>query len=231
MKTATKSAPTKSTTKNSIKTNGRQTSPGAENGLRKLLEEGLKDIYWAEKALTKAIPKMIKKATSAELVEALNEHLSVTTEQVARLEEVFETMGKKSQAKKCEAMEGLIKEATQIMEESEEGVLRDAGIIAAAQKVEHYEIATYGTLKAWAKTLGEEDIATLLEETLNEEKEADEKLTQVAESSINIAASEGGDDDMEMEDDEEEVDVDEVEEVDEMEEVGKSKASTKSKRK
>ena len=166
-----------------------EAKPGAAQGLRDLFEDELKDIYWAEKALTKAIPKMIKNSTSEELVTALKEHLAITEEQVTRLEQVFESVGTKAQAKKCEAMDGLIKEAEEIMESTEKGVVRDAGIISAGQKVEHYEIATYGTLSAFAKILGEDDAVSLLEETLNEEKEADEKLTEVAESSINIEAA------------------------------------------
>ena len=158
--------------------------------LMKLFEEELKDIYWAEKALTKAIPKMIKNATSAELIEALENHLLETEEQVKRVEQVFELTGKKAVAKKCEAMEGLIKEAEEIMEECEEGAMRDAGIISAGQKVEHYEIASYGTLRQFAETLGLADATALLEETLNEEKVADEKLTEVAVSAINVEASE-----------------------------------------
>jgi len=158
--------------------------------LMKLFEEELKDIYWAEKALTKAIPKMVKNATSAELIEALENHLLETEEQVKRVEQVFELTGKKAVAKKCEAMEGLIKEAEEIMEECEEGAMRDAGIISAGQKVEHYEIASYGTLRQFAETLGLADAAALLEETLNEEKVADEKLTEVAVSAINVEASE-----------------------------------------
>jgi len=157
--------------------------------LHKLFEEELKDIYWAEKALTKAIPKMVKKATSDELIEALEDHLEETEGHVQRCEQVFEMLGKSAQAKKCEAMDGLITEAEDIMEESDEGVMRDAGIISAAQKVEHYEIATYGTLRTFAKTLGLNDIADLLEETLIEEKNADETLTEVAESVINIKAA------------------------------------------
>jgi len=160
--------------------------------LMKLFEEELKDIYWAEKALTKAIPKMVKNATSAELIEALENHLLETEEQVKRVEQVFELTGKKAVAKKCEAMEGLIKEAEEIMEECEEGAMRDAGIISAGQKVEHYEIASYGTLRQFAETLGLADAAALLEETLNEEKVADEKLTEVAVSAINVEASEEG---------------------------------------
>ena len=160
--------------------------------LMKLFEEELKDIYWAEKALTKAIPKMIKNATSADLIEALENHLMETEEQVKRAEQVFELTGKKAVAKKCEAMEGLIKEAEEIMEECEEGAMRDAGIISAGQKVEHYEIASYGTLRQFAETLGLTEAAALLEETLNEEKVADEKLTEVALSAINVEASEEG---------------------------------------
>ena len=158
--------------------------------LMKLFEEELKDIYWAEKALTKAIPKMIKNATSADLIDALENHLMETEEQVNRVEQVFELTGKKAVAKKCEAMEGLIKEAGEIMEDCEEGAMRDAGIISAGQKVEHYEIASYGTLRQFAETLGLAEAVALLEETLNEEKIADEKLTEVALSAVNVEASE-----------------------------------------
>jgi ferritin-like metal-binding protein YciE len=159
--------------------------------LMKLFEEELKDIYWAEKALTKAIPKMIKNATSEELIEALENHLKETEEQVKRVEQVFEILGKKANAKKCEAMEGLLKEAEEIMEECEKGAMRDAGIISAAQKVEHYEIASYGTLRQFAETLGLEDAADLLQTTLEEEKAADQKLTEVAVSAVNVEANEG----------------------------------------
>ena len=157
--------------------------------LMKLFEEELKDIYWAEKALTKAIPKMIKNATSKELIQALEDHLEETKEQVTRVEQVFEVIGKKATAKKCEAMEGLIKEAEAIMEECEEGPMCDAGIISAGQKVEHYEIASYGTLRQFAETLGLDEAAELLLTTLNEEKAADEKLTEVALSAVNVEAS------------------------------------------
>lgn len=158
--------------------------------LMKLFEDELKDIYWAEKALTKAIPKMIKNASSEELIEALEDHLSETEEHVSRAEEIFEMLGKKAVAKKCEAMAGIIKEAGEIMEDCEEGAMRDAGIITAGQKVEHYEIASYGTLRAFADLLGLNDAAELLEQTLNEEKAADEKLTEVAVSAINLQAAE-----------------------------------------
>jgi len=173
-----------------MKTNsksGKSSSKVAE-GLRDLFIDELKDIFWAEKALTKAIPKMIKKSTSQDLIDALENHLEVTKGHVERCEKVFDILGKPARAKKCEAMEGLTKEAEEIMESTEEGVVRDAGIISAAQKVEHYEIASYGTLCAFAKTLGENEIADLLADTLKEEREADEKLTQVAESSINEEA-------------------------------------------
>jgi ferritin-like metal-binding protein YciE len=196
--------------KSSTKTSSQNGTTGPRNkkapaqadvatGLRDLFEDSLKDIYWAEKALTKAIPKMIKKASSEELVAALTEHLEVTKGQVARVEEVFSTLGVKAQAKKCAAMEGLIKEGEEIMEETEEGMVRDAGIIAAAQKVEHYEIATYGTLCAFAKILEETEAGELLMETLNEEKEADSTLSEVAESSINIQAAEADEEEDEEE--------------------------------
>jgi ferritin-like metal-binding protein YciE len=162
----------------------------AAEDLRSLFEEQLKDIYWAEKALTKALPKMAKNATSPELVDALNEHLEVTRSQVQRVEEVFGMIGKKAQAKKCDAMEGLIKEGESILEDTQPGAVRDAGIIGACQKVEHYEIATYGTLASFATLLGEDEAAATLHEILAEEKEADETLTGVAESAINIDAME-----------------------------------------
>ncbi|AWA30306.1 hypothetical protein HYN48_09535 [Flavobacterium magnum] len=166
----------------------------AAEGLGELFEDGLKDIYWAEKALTKALPKMAKNATSAELVTALQDHLTQTETHVQRLEQVFAAIGQKAVAKKCDAMDGLIKEGEGIMEETELGVVRDAGIIAASQKIEHYEIATYGTLAAFAKTLGHDEALQLLVATLDEEKQADALLTQIAESHINLDAA---DEDME----------------------------------
>jgi ferritin-like metal-binding protein YciE len=191
-----KSTPSKS---NGSQTGNKTGSKGAQKndpkvaqGLRDLFEDELKDIYWAEKALTKALPKMAKNATSEELVSAINDHLEVTKGHVQRLEESFKILGKAARAKKCEAMEGLVKEAEGIMEDTEEGVVRNAGIISAAQKVEHYEIASYGTLCAFAKTLGENEVASLLQQTLDEEKEADQALTQIAESSINVEAEQQG---------------------------------------
>ena len=158
-----------------------------------LLEEELKDIYSAEKQLLKALPKMAKKASSDELRAALEEHLTVTEGQVTRLEEVFEALGKTAKAKTCKAMQGLIEEATELMEEDAGDAVLNAGLIAAAQKVEHYEIASYGTVRTWANLCGQEDVAELLQETLDEETEADQKLTELAENFINPAAEEGND--------------------------------------
>jgi ferritin-like metal-binding protein YciE len=185
----TKTKPLKKAASKKQKSTAVKKTPNAAQGLRDLFENELKDIYWAEIALTKAIPKMIKNATSEELSSALSDHLSVTKTQVTRLEEVFESIGIKPQAKKCEAMAGLIMEAEEIMQATANGVVRDAGIILAGQKVEHYEIATYGTLRAFARTLGEDKAASLLEDTLDEEKEADENLSKIAESSINVEAA------------------------------------------
>ena len=153
-------------------------------GLKKLFIDELKDIYWAEKTMVKSIPKMSKKATEGSLVEVLNSHLEETENQVARIEDVFKLLSMKPQAKKCPAMAGLVEEAEEIMAETEEGVIRDAGIISAAQKIEHYEIASYGTLIAFANKLNLSKISDLLEATLNEEKNADRTLTEVAESSM-----------------------------------------------
>ncbi len=194
MKTVLSSS-SKGNTRGVVRAKGATSQKNATEGLQKLFFDGLKDAYYTEKAIMKAIPKMIKKSSSEELATALNEHMSVTQEQISRLEEVFNTVGKRAQTRKCEAIEGLIKEGVEIMGSADEGVVRDAGIIAAAQKIEHYEIATYGTLSAFARALGEDEALSLLEETLSEEKDADEKLTEIAESSINVqAAGENGDD-------------------------------------
>jgi ferritin-like metal-binding protein YciE len=176
--------------------NGNGHSDGMESSqLRQLFDDQLKDMYWAEKALTKALPKMIKKATSGELIEALDNHLQETQEQVSRLEQVFELIEKKATAKKCDAMEGLIEEGESIMEECEDGPMLDAGIIAAGQKIEHYEIASYGTLHTFATTLGLTEAAELLELTLEEEKAADESLTEIAVSVVNVKALEANEGD------------------------------------
>lgn len=158
--------------------------------------DALKDIYWAEKALTKALPKMAKAATSQELQQAFHDHLIQTEEHVSRLEQVFEHLGKKPQAKKCEAMEGLNKEAESIIEETKEGThTRDVGLIMAAQKAEHYEIATYGGLAQLATTFGLSEVADLLQQTLEEEKETDDNLTYIAENNVNYEAGQEGEED------------------------------------
>ena len=182
--------PSQTGSKKNITGNAVKAKPDAAKGLRDLFVDELKDIYWAEKELLKAIPKMIKNATSEELADALTSHLQVTKNHVTRLEKVFASIGEKAEAKKCEAMAGLLKEGGEIMEETEKGVVRDAGIILAAQKVEHYEIATYGTLRQFAETLGLDEAVELLEATLEEEKAADEKLSEVAMSAVNIEAEE-----------------------------------------
>lgn len=157
--------------------------------LQELFEHELKDIYNAEKQLLKALPKMAKGAASEELQAGFEEHLAQTEVQVGRLERVFEIIDVAPRGKKCEAMEGLIEEGSALLEEEEESDVRDAALIAAAQKVEHYEIAAYGTLCTWAELLGLEEAKELLGESLNEEKTTDEKLTALAESQVNVAAA------------------------------------------
>ena len=161
----------------------------AAQGLRDLFEVELKDIHWAEKALVGALQKMVKNASSPELIRALKKHLTETQEHITRIKKVYETIGSKVAEKKCNAMEGLIKESEIIMEDTELGVVRDAGIIAVAQKMEHYEIATYGTLHAYAVTLGEEEAEELLALNLEEEKKIDVVLTKIATSEINVDAA------------------------------------------
>ncbi len=161
---------------------------GAAKDLKELFIDSLQDIYWAEKALTKALPKMSVNVESDELGDTLDEHLSETEEQMVRLEEIFESIGEEPKAKKCDAMEGILKEGESILKETEIGDVRDAGIIAACQKVEHYEIATYGTLVSWAKTLKLTEAVKLLKETLEEEKAADRKLSELATNKVNQSA-------------------------------------------
>lgn len=164
-------------------------APMKSSQLMKLFENQLKDIYWAEKALTKAIPKLIKNATSKELVEALKSHLVETREHVERLVGVFASIGKKPLVKKCEAMEGIMKDGEEVMGYCVKGAMCDAGIISTAQKVDHYEIATYGTLRQFAEILDLKEAKSLLTSTLEEEKAMDEKLSKIAQS-INIEAAE-----------------------------------------
>jgi ferritin-like metal-binding protein YciE len=176
-------------TKEESKKGAVKAKPDAAQGLRDFFEDGLKDIFWAEHALTKALPKMAKNATSSKLINAFENHLKETEEHVVRLEKVFESLGLKPVNKKCDAMEELLKEADGIMEQTEVGVVRDAAHIAAAQKVEHYEIATYGTLRTYAITLSEKKAAALLIKTLEEEKNADVPLTEITLSEINFDAA------------------------------------------
>ena len=159
--------------------------------LTELFVDGLKDIYWAEKHLAKALPKMAKAATSDELKAAFEAHATETEEHASRLEEIFGLIGEKAQAKKCAAMEGLLEESDEIAKSTDKGTMvRDCGLIMAAQKVEHYEIASYGTLRTFAQTLGMDDAAAILEEILEEEKNADNILTEVAVATINVEALE-----------------------------------------
>jgi ferritin-like metal-binding protein YciE len=158
------------------------------DNLDKLFEETLRDVYYAEKAILKNLPKMARKATSKKLRSAFEEHIDQTEEQVGRLEQIFELIGKAPRGKRCPAIDGLAEEASEIMQEAEDSTVRDAGMLAAAQAVEHYEIARYGTLAAWADKLGMKDAVKLLETTLKEEKETDMKLSELALSEINIEA-------------------------------------------
>ena len=174
----------------------RKTAANAGKGkedskLQEFFAGELKDIYWAEKHLVTSLPKMKKAAASKELQNAFGDHLETTKGHVARLEEVFGLLGKKPQAKKCDAMAGILEEGKGIIEETDAGTAtRDVGLILAGQKVEHYEIATYGGLAQLARTLGYDEAADLLEATLAEEKEADGLLTEIAENNVNYEASE-----------------------------------------
>ena len=161
-----------------------------KDSLRQLYIDELKDLYSAETQLVKALPKMAKASSNAELRQAFEEHLRQTSEQVSRLEQIFEMMGEKATGKKCLGMEGLVKEGAETMQEDYGDSAMDAAIIGAAQRVEHYEIAGYGTVRAFAELLGENEHISLIEQTLGEEKQADEKLTQLA-SEINAQAGEG----------------------------------------
>ena len=159
--------------------------------LEDLLMEEMQDIYSAEKQLVKALPKMAKASASPELRAAFEEHLRETEGHVDRLERAFDLMGSKTKSKTCKGMEGLIKEGKEVMDEEADPPVHDAGLIAAAQKVEHYEIGSYGTMATFAKLLGQSEVEALLKETLDEEKAADEKLTRIAMRDINLRAVRG----------------------------------------
>jgi ferritin-like metal-binding protein YciE len=161
----------------------------AVRSLENLLVEQLRDLLSAEKQITKALPKMAKAASTEELRAAFEEHLTQTQGQIARLEEAFETLGQTARAKKCVAMEGLIEEGKEHLEEDMEPAVKDAALIASAQKVEHYEIASYGSARTWAQEIGQPQVAELLQATLDEEAETDQKLTKLAESLVNRQAA------------------------------------------
>lgn len=182
---AKKSTTTKKTTSKSSKAPAKQ---DAATDLKDFFEDALKDIYWAEKALTKALPKMEKNATHPELKKAIATHLEETQVHIKRLEECFKSLGLKPEAKKCDAMQGLLDEGKSIMEETKPGAIRDVGIIAASQKIEHYEIATYGSLAAYAKVLKEKTCLNNFLTTLKEEKNCDALLSKIADTALSTKA-------------------------------------------
>jgi len=163
----------------------------AQGSLRELYIDELRDLYNAETQLTKALPKMAKASSNSELRQAFEEHLRQTSEHVSRLEQIFDNLEEKPTGKKCLGMDGLVKEGAETMREEYQDAVMDAAIIGAAQRVEHYEIAGYGTVRDMAKLLGEDDHVSLLQQTLNEEKETDQKLTELA-GQINPRAQEAG---------------------------------------
>ena len=165
--------------------------------LKELYVDELKDLYSAEKQLVKALPKMAKNATNAELQQAFTQHLEETEGHVERLEQIFEMLGERAGGKKCKGMEGLIEEAKELLEEDAAEEVLDAGLISKAQHVEHYEIAGYGTVRTYARQLGLEDQAELLQQTLEEESNANELLTQIAESSVNLEAEQASEEEEE----------------------------------
>jgi len=175
--------------------------------LKELLVEELKDLYSAEKQIVKALPKIIKGASSEELKSAITEHLEITKGQVTRLEEVFGHLDEKPKAKPCKGMQGLLEEGAESLDEEDKGTLRDLQLIGAAQRVEHYEVAAYGTAKAMAEKLGLSEAADLLGETLDEEEEADKKLTEVAETLYEQVESGGEEEEGEEAEDEEQEEV------------------------
>jgi len=177
-------------TRSSSKSKSNGKGQESESKFHKLFMDELKDIYWAEKALVKALGKMQKAATSEELVKAITDHQEQTKGHVGRLEQVFELLGQEPKAKKCEAMSGLIAEGQEVVDDTEEDTaVRDAGIIICSQKIEHYEISAYGSLRTLANVMGHTDAADIFSQTLSEEKDADSLLTQIAESSVNEEAS------------------------------------------
>jgi ferritin-like metal-binding protein YciE len=173
-----------------VRITGEQSTGGRMklDSLHKLFVEQLRDIYNAENQLLKALPKMAKSASSDELRQAFEDHLEQSKEHVGRLEQVFKDLDEKAKGKTCHGMKGLIEEGSEILDQDGEESVLDAGIIAAAQKIEHYEIATYGTLRTWANLLGQDDAAELLQETLDEEGDTDKRLNDLAEDIVNPEA-------------------------------------------
>ena len=161
----------------------------AEKTLENLFYDGLKDIYYAERKIVKALRKMSRGASSDQLKQAFDKHRDETEAQIERLQQVFELLGKRAVGKTCPAIDGILEEGEEILDEYKQSPALDAGLVAAAQAVEHYEIARYGTLKKWAETLGMEDAAKLLDETLQEESKTDEALSQLAETEANVKAA------------------------------------------
>lgn len=187
--TTSKTAPASKASKSKNATT--KTGKMEDSEFHEFFVDELKDIYWAEKHLVKALPKMKKAATSEELAAAFEKHTQETQQHIETLEQVFDLLGEKASAKKCDAMAGLLEEADGIIADTDKGtMIRDAGLILAAQKVEHYEIATYGTLKVFAENMGHQEVADLLNQTLENEKETDVALTEIAVSSINAEAAE-----------------------------------------
>lgn len=190
-KTGSKASPASS--KKQASSSARAQGPVEDSKLKEFFVDELKDIYWAEQKLVKTLPKLQKAATSEELQTAFSSHLEETKTHVQRLEQAFKLLGEKAVAKKCDAMEGITEEGASVIEDTDEGTAtRDVALVMAGQKAEHYEIATYGGLAQLARVLGQDDVAELLEQTLEEEKMADQKLTEIAEGGINYEASEEG---------------------------------------
>ena len=184
----------------------------AEKTLHDAFVTEIRDIYDGERQITKALPKMIKKATSDDLREALETHLEQTHGHIQRLEQVFEALEEKVRGKRCEGIAGLLEEGKSIMEEDFDDAAMDACLIGAGQRVEHYEMAAYGTLVAWSQAMGHDEVTSLLQQTLDEEKAADEKLSSIAEESVNdeaaaVAHPEDDEDDDEGGEEEEEVEM------------------------
>lgn len=190
MAPATKSTGSKTTKSASTKSKG-VSKEMKESEFHQFFLDQLKDIYWAEKHLVKALPKLQKAATSKELQLAFEKHTKETETHIKNVEKVFELLGEKASAKKCDAMEGLLEEANSVISDTDKGTsVRDAGLILAAQKVEHYEIASYGTLRTFADKMGHDEVTSILQETLDNEKETDVALTEIAVNFINEEAAE-----------------------------------------